>query len=124
MADMKTSMRILVVLRAIRAHGGRISLMDRLRATPSMLLDVFVGRWRGMSRGRALASILALVYVVSPLDLIPELFLGPFGLGDDLALAAFGVASLFNASEKWLDDQLARMPNEGEVIEGVVLERR
>ena len=47
-----------------------------------------------------------------------------FGLGDDLALAAFGVASLFNASEKWLDDQLARVPAEGEVIEGVVIDRR
>lgn len=124
MADMNTSMRMLLLLRAIRAHGGRISLMDRLRATPSMLFDVFAGRWRGISRGRALASILALVYVVSPLDFIPEIFLGPFGLGDDLALAAFGVASLFNASEKWLDDQLARVPAEGEVIEGVVIDRR
>lgn len=121
---MNTSMRMLLLLRAIREHGGRISLVDRLKATPSMLKDVLTGRWRGISRGRALASILALVYVVSPMDFIPEMFLGPFGLGDDLALAAFGVASLFNASEKWLDDQLGRVPAEGDIVEGVVLDRR
>lgn len=124
MADMNTSMRMMLLLRAIRAHGGRISLADRLKATPSMLKDVFTGRWRGISRGRALASILALVYVVSPLDIIPEMFLGPFGLGDDLALAAFGVASLFNASEKWLDDQLGRVPADADIVQGVVIDRR
>lgn len=127
MTDMKTSMRMLILLRAIRAHGGRISLLDRLRATPSMLADVLAGRWHGISRFRALASILALVYVVSPVDFIPEIFLGPFGLADDFALAAFGVASLFNASEQWLDDQLGRVPpdvTEPDIVEGVVLDRR
>lgn len=124
MADMNTSMRMLLLIRAIRAHGGRISLLDRLRATPAMLKDVFTGRWAGISRLRALASILALVYVVSPLDFIPEMFLGPFGFGDDLALAAFGVASLFNASEQWLDDQLGRVQADADIVEGVVIDRR
>lgn len=50
-----------------------------------------------MSRGRAIAAaalvaIAALLYGVSPIDVIPE-FLGPLGLADDLAvLAGAGIA--------------------------------
>ena len=34
------------------------------------------------------------VYVVSPIDLVPELFLGPFGLIDDAVVVLVGLRSL------------------------------
>jgi uncharacterized membrane protein YkvA (DUF1232 family) len=44
-----------------------------------------------MNRGRRnvaaiIVAVAALVYGVSPLDVIPELFTGPLGLTDDLAV--------------------------------------
>ena len=50
-----------------------------------------------MSRRRAIISAIlvaagALVYGISPVDIIPELLTGPLGLIDDLAV--FGTASL------------------------------
>lgn len=44
-----------------------------------------------MSRGRQIAAavligIAALVYGLSPVDIIPELLTGPLGLADDLAV--------------------------------------
>jgi len=46
-----------------------------------------------MSRGRAILSAVlvalgAIAYGVSPIDVIPELLVGPLGFGDDLAVLA------------------------------------
>ncbi len=46
-----------------------------------------------MSRGRQIAAavliaVAALVYGVSPIDVIPELLTGPLGFADDLAVLA------------------------------------
>lgn len=40
--------------------------------------------WRGVSWRAWLTIALCAVYVLSPVDLVPESLLGPFGLPDDL----------------------------------------
>jgi uncharacterized membrane protein YkvA (DUF1232 family) len=54
-----------------------------------------------MSKRRVVAAVLvaigALVYGVSPVDVIPELLVGPLGLADDFAVlfgAGFGIWKL------------------------------
>ncbi len=42
----------------------------------------------------------ALAYIVSPIDLIPEMVLGPVGYVDDLALAAWILNGIFNEVEQ------------------------
>lgn len=39
---------------------------------------------------------IAIAYFVSPIDLIPELFMGPLGLVDDVAVAAFVLNAIIN----------------------------
>ena len=118
---------------AVRGSTGRHSLGQRLAAIGPMLRDAFTGRWVQAPRGRLIASIVGLVYVVSPLDIMPELLLGPFGLGDDIAIIALCVASLMTAAESWLDREVtATAPGGaapggaagGDVVEGVVINRR
>jgi uncharacterized membrane protein YkvA (DUF1232 family) len=52
----------------------------------------------------------AIAYFVSPLDIIPEVFLGPIGFLDDVAVAAFALNSVINsgqgdiAKELWAGD--------------------
>jgi len=41
----------------------------------------------------------AIAYFISPVDLIPELFLGPIGLIDDLAIAAFALNKIIGNTE-------------------------
>jgi uncharacterized membrane protein YkvA (DUF1232 family) len=41
----------------------------------------------------------AIAYFVSPLDVIPELVLGPLGILDDVAVAAFALNSVINAGQ-------------------------
>ena len=54
--------------------------------------------------GGAIAA-LSVAYIVSPLDVMPEIFLGPVGLVDDLAALAVAIASAaaaMNAGKKQL----------------------
>ena len=106
----------------MRGSTGRHSLGQRLLAIIPMLRDVFTGGWRQAPRLRLIASIAGLVYVVSPIDVLPEILLGPFGLGDDIAIIALCVASLMGAAESWLDRGIAAQTT-SEVVEGVVLDR-
>ncbi len=52
----------------------------------------------------------ALAYFISPIDLLPEAFLGPAGYVDDIALAAYALSRLINAGhgavarELWAGD--------------------
>jgi uncharacterized membrane protein YkvA (DUF1232 family) len=115
--------RTATVAGAVRASRGRHPLGQRLGAVLPMLRDSFTGRWVGAPRGRLVAALLGLVYVVSPIDLMPEVLLGPFGLGDDLAIAAVAVAALMSSAEEWLDRLTGTQTGSGDLIEGVVLNR-
>ena len=120
--------RAATVADAVRGSTGRHPLWRRLVAIPPMLRDTLTGRWSGAPRLRLFASLLGLLYVISPIDLMPEILLGPFGLGDDLAIAVVSVAALMSAAEAWLDRDAvspgsAHAPS-GDVIEGEVLNRQ
>jgi len=52
-----------------------------------MLGGAASGRYPGMGRGRLGLFVLALAYLVSPVDFVPELFLAVLGLGDDAVVA-------------------------------------
>jgi uncharacterized membrane protein YkvA (DUF1232 family) len=118
--------RATTVAGAVRASRGRHPLGQRLAAVLPMLRDAFTGRWSGAPRGRLLAGLAGLVYVISPIDVLPEALLGPFGLGDDLAIAALAVAALLSSAEDWLDRGEGPVAHEsaagGDVIQGVVLD--
>jgi uncharacterized membrane protein YkvA (DUF1232 family) len=89
-----------------------------------MLRDAFSGRWNDAPRLKVLAGLLGIVYVLSPLDFLPELLLGPFGLGDDLAIAALSAAALLGSAEDWLDrDAVVADDSGSDVIQGVVVDR-
>jgi uncharacterized membrane protein YkvA (DUF1232 family) len=63
------------------------------RQTAKRTMDFLRRIWRGATRKErlvlVLALVLALVYLISPFDVLPEALLGPIGLTDDLA--ALGV---------------------------------
>ena len=71
-----------------------------------------------MSNGRRiLAAVLigvgALVYGISPVDIIPELIAGPFGLADDLAVVAgagFAIWKLISGRKPGADGAVPPTP--------------
>ncbi|HKU40006.1 MAG TPA: DUF1232 domain-containing protein [Polyangiales bacterium] len=61
-------------------------------------------------RAQKTKLVLAIAYFISPLDLVPEVVLGPVALLDDVALAAYALNSVINsgqgevAKELWAGD--------------------
>jgi uncharacterized membrane protein YkvA (DUF1232 family) len=54
-------------------------------------------RLASLSRSELIIMLLAVLYIVSPADLVPELIAGPLGLTDDLAAAAVIGATLLRS---------------------------
>lgn len=66
---------------------GAPDVGDRLRALPRLVGSAASGRYTELGRGRLALFVLAIAYLVSPVDLVPEVFLGLLGLGDDAVVA-------------------------------------
>ena len=85
-----------------RGRPGDPGTGERLRAMPDMVTGTLSGAYPGMGRGRLLLFAIALVYLVSPVDVIPEVFLSVFGLGDDVVVAMWLGGSLLVEADRYL----------------------
>ena len=86
---------------AAAATDGPSGFVARLASIPRMARDVMTGRYDGLSRGRLMIMVLAVVYIVSPIDLLPEAVLPVVGLADDAMVAAWLVAALVAATSAY-----------------------
>jgi Protein of unknown function (DUF1232) len=93
-----------VLWRAV-SHGakaGAPGIGDRLRALPRLGAGAVSGRYPQLGRGRLALVVLALAYLVSPVDLVPEMVLGLFGLGDDAVVALWLGGTFLVETERFL----------------------
>lgn len=86
---------------AIRSsHRGGPSLGHRLGALPRMLGATLSGRYDG--KGRVFGMIIALLYILSPIDLVPEAFFSVFGLVDDSFVVLWLAGAVLSETERFL----------------------
>lgn len=93
---------------AAAVSDGPTGLGSRVASIPRLARDVLTGQYGGMTRGRLGLMALAVVYIVSPIDVLPEALMTIPGLADDAAIAAWLVAALFGATtayRAWEYDQ-------------------
>ena len=86
---------------AAAMSDGPTGFAARVASIPRMVRDVFRGDYDGLSRGRLLMMVLAVLYIVSPVDLLPEAILTIPGLADDAAVAAWLIASVLGATSAY-----------------------
>lgn len=55
---------------------------------------ILKGKYRPMKMRNLLIGFLALIYLISPIDIIPEIAFGPFGLIDDMVILAFALKKI------------------------------
>jgi len=79
---------------------GTPSLVRRLAAVPRMVRATMRGEYDGGARLAMMA--VAGVYILSPVDLVPELFLALLGLVDDAAVAVYFAGALLDETERFL----------------------
>lgn len=81
---------------------GTPGVGTRLAALPRLVWATIRGQYVGTSRARLTGIALALLYVISPIDLLPELVLPLVGLADDAVVIGWIAASLINETESFL----------------------
>ncbi|MET7965239.1 YkvA family protein [Micromonospora sp. NPDC005305] len=87
------------------ARGGP-SLGARLAAMPRMIRATARGEYDGGLRLALMAG--ATAYIVSPIDLLPEIPLAIFGLADDAVMVTWLAGSVLAETERFLEWEARR----------------
>jgi len=90
--------------RAVRTatRPGTPGLGARLSSLPRLFRATIKGDYAGTTRGRLFLLVVAVLYVISPIDLVPELFVPILGLGDDALVIGWIATSMINETESFL----------------------
>ena len=96
------------------ARGGP-SLGRRLAALPRMVRASAKGEYDGGMRVALMAA--ATAYVLSPVDVVPELLMAVFGLADDALMIAWLAGSVLSETERFIEWEQRRAA----VIPGIVV---
>lgn len=82
---------------------GAPGLLRRLFAAPRLVVAVLRRRYPGLSRGKLAAfGLLALLYVLSPIDAIPD-FIPVLGWTDDSAVVLWFLTGLVRESGRYVE---------------------
>jgi len=73
-----------------------------------MVGDALSGRYAALGRGRLALLGLALVYLVSPIDVVPEAFVPLLGLADDGVVALWLAGAFLAETDRFLAWEHAR----------------
>ena len=88
---------------ATEAAKDPVTFLSRVTAVPGMVRDVLLGRYDGLSKGKLFLMVMAVGYIVSPIDLLPEAILTIPGLADDAIVTAWLIGSLLTESTRYLE---------------------
>jgi uncharacterized membrane protein YkvA (DUF1232 family) len=75
---------------------------EQLAAVPRLVSMTLRGQYPGLDRGRLLLMAMALAYVVSPVDVMPEALLLIAGLGDDALVLGWLAGAVLTETEAFL----------------------
>ncbi|MBD0292601.1 MAG: DUF1232 domain-containing protein [Jiangellaceae bacterium] len=81
---------------------GAPDLGTRVKAIPRLVDAVVTDRWDGLTKGRLSLMALSVLYIVSPVDVIPEGVLLALGLADDALVASWLAGSVLEATERFV----------------------
>ncbi|WP_433507171.1 YkvA family protein [Pseudonocardia halophobica] len=97
---------------------GSPGLGDRARALPRMVTGALSGRSGVLTRGRLGLLVLAIAYLVSPVDLVPEALTSVFGLVDDGVVALWLGGALLVETQRFLEWERDGRPQvvDGELV--------
>ncbi len=103
MAPARTA-SLLALVRALRGatRPGEPDLRQHLAAVPRLVLATLTGDYDGTTRARLGSLALAVLYVASPIDLVPEALLGVAGLVDDAVVLSFVATRLLGETGAFL----------------------
>jgi len=101
------------------SRPGSPGLMTRVRALPRMIRGSMRGDYPGLSRSKLGMLGLAVAYIISPVDVIPDFFIG-IGIVDDFGVFLWLMTSLLGASGQYVQWERVRISRAGGIPKGGV----
>lgn len=99
LADKSKVLSVLSILTRYMKKGGLKGIREQLGLLYDYIKDVIQGRYKAYSKSALTLAVAAILYVVSPLDIIPDLI--PFGFVDDIAIVTWAIAKLEEELQKY-----------------------
>lgn len=84
-----------------RRKYGDQGLVERAKLVPPMVVASLKGETTAVSRSQLGLMVLGLLYILSPIDLVPEALFLMFGLADDVLIGSWIAATLLSATERF-----------------------
>jgi uncharacterized membrane protein YkvA (DUF1232 family) len=101
---------------------GQPGIGDRLRAVPRMLSQGFGGQYPYLKKSRVALVLFGFLYVLSPVDLVPEVILPLIGLGDDALVVAWLAGAVLSETDAFLSWEKSRSTVvDGDIVTGEVI---
>lgn len=79
-----------------------VSVWKRVGAVPRMLGAKMRGRYPELSSPKLLGMLVLALYIISPIDFVPELFIPMLGLADDVGVAVWLTTMALGESERFV----------------------
>ncbi|MEO3873234.1 YkvA family protein [Nonomuraea sp. B12E4] len=83
---------------------GSPGLMTRVKAVPRMVGAVMRGQYSGLGKGRLALLGLGVVYILSPIDVVPD-FLMVIGVADDFGVFLWLLGTLLGESGRYVEHE-------------------
>ena len=92
LADKSKVLSVLSILTRYMKKGGLKKVRVQLGLLYDYISDIIHGRYLKYSKSALTLALAAIIYVISPLDILPDLV--PFGFVDDIAIITWAFAKL------------------------------
>ena len=92
LSDKAKLLSLLVTLKSYIKKGGLSKAKEDIILLGNYIGDIVHGKYRDYSKTSLTLAIASIIYVVSPLDIIPDLL--PFGFIDDITIVSWAVSKL------------------------------
>lgn len=106
-----TSLKVIATVASLvraSARPGAPSLSERVSAVPRLVRATLDGRYSGTTAKRLALVAAAVVYVVSPVDLVPELLLPVLGAADDAVVIGWAIKAFLEETDRFLSWELGQ----------------
>lgn len=101
LSDKSKVMALLASLTGYMKKGGLCKVKEDLKLLSAYISDIVHGRYKDYSRSSLTLAVAAVLYVVSPLDLMPDLL--PLGFIDDVAIVTWALSRLTDEMTHYRD---------------------
>ncbi len=92
LADKSKVLSVLSILTRYIKKGGLKKIREQLRLLYEYITDIINGKYKAYSAPSLTLALAAILYVISPLDILPDLI--PFGFVDDIAIVTWAMTKM------------------------------